>query len=96
VVRERPDPRDADVVLRQRLGKFTPFLGNQRQTAETRVSRMVSASRLAARTRDATGAAEAIASMERRSMAGFLWSDFDSYLLKMGLKAALCRWKTWI
>jgi hypothetical protein len=21
-------------------------------------------------------------------------SDFDSYLLKMGLKAALCRWKT--
>jgi two-component system, OmpR family, sensor histidine kinase KdpD len=23
-------------------------------------------------------------------------SNFDSYLLKMGLKAALCRWKTWI
>jgi hypothetical protein len=23
-------------------------------------------------------------------------SDFDSYLPKMGLKAALCRWKTWI
>jgi hypothetical protein len=22
------------------------------------------------------------------------WSDFDSYPLKMGLKAALCRWKT--
>jgi transposase len=25
-----------------------------------------------------------------------LSSNFDSYLLKMGLKAALCRWKTWI
>jgi hypothetical protein len=25
-----------------------------------------------------------------------LRSDFDSYLLKMGRKAALCRWKTWI
>ena len=23
-------------------------------------------------------------------------SDFDSCLLKMGLKAALCRWKIWI
>jgi hypothetical protein len=25
-----------------------------------------------------------------------LKSDFDSYLFKMGLKAALYRWKTWI
>jgi hypothetical protein len=26
----------------------------------------------------------------------WLSSDFDSCLLKMGLKAALCRWKIWI